>query len=133
MISPYDDDEMEPPSNVRDLDALVSRICDRCRGDLLRKCNDDDDADARNFDFEGWQTPDPADLEALEQRYHAYRAEWRTEDLPGRGRVLVATFTMPYPKDAPMPGNTGGEIARHSILAFCAAGLKSAAKTTGNA
>ncbi len=90
----------------------------------------DDDDDPRDF---GWEAPAPEDLDTLATRRRAYRAEWHRETLPGRGQVLVATFTMPYPKTEPIPGNTVGETARRSILAFCAAALKSAISTQGNA
>lgn len=91
---------------------------------------DEPENDDRDF---GWEAPDPESLDSLASRRRAYRASWRRETLPGRGQVLVATFTMPYPRDAPMPGNTVGETARRSILAFCAAALKSAIRTQGNA
>ena len=132
MVTP-NDDGMKPP-DVRDLNALVSRICDKCRGPLLkRRAADDHAEDDPNFDFENWQTPDPVDLDHFAKRRRAYRAEWEMKVLPGRGQVLIATFTMPYPRDAPMPGNTRGEGARRSIIAFCAAALKSVMKTQGNA
>ncbi len=111
------------------LPPVAKRACENC-GELVKGCphcgafhDTEPEPDA----------PAKPELDELARRRRAYRAEWRKEMRPGVGPVLVATFTMPYPKDGPLPGNTVGETARRSMLAYCSAALRSAIKKIGNA